>query len=154
MGSLPHEEDREALVAALADGTLDCIATAHTPQTRSSKEQAFEHASSGMIALESTFPLVLELVRIKKLSPSRIVELLSLSPAKILGLDEQVGSLKEGRHADFVLFDPKGSFVFDPTRIDSAARNSPVVGRRMQGMVKATYVGGTAVWNGGRKEHS
>lgn len=148
---LRTEEDREALIDALADGTLDCIASAHTPQTRSSKEQAFEHASSGMIGMETVLPLALELVRAKRLSPARLVELLSAGPARVLGLEDQVGSLKEGRHADFVLFDPKASYVFEPSRVFSAARNSPFFGRKMQGMVKATYVSGTVV-HSARKE--
>lgn len=149
---LRNEEDKEALIEALADGTLDCIASAHVPQTRSSKEQAFEHASSGMISLETVLPLALELVRGKRLSPSRLVELLSLAPARVLGIEDQVGSLKEGRHADFVLFDPKASYVFDQGKVCSAARNSPFFGRKMQGLVKATFVSGTVVHGGARKE--
>jgi dihydroorotase len=156
---LRSEEDREAVVEALADGTLDCVASAHAPQTRSSKDQTFEHASSGMISLETAFPLSLELVRAKRLSPLRLVELLSLGPARVLSLEDQVGSLREGRHGDFVLFDPKASFVLDPASTRSAARNSPFFGRKMQGMIQATYVSGTAVWGAeggagpaGRKE--
>ncbi|MGZ3660779.1 MAG: amidohydrolase family protein, partial [Bdellovibrionota bacterium] len=131
---------------------LDCLSSAHSPQTRSSKEQAFEHASSGMIAFETALPLALELVREKRITPSRLVELMSLAPAKILGLSDEVGSLAIGRHADFVLFDPKTPFTFDQSRIYSAAKNSPFLGRKMQGMVKATYVSGTAVFDGTRKE--
>ncbi|MGZ3741782.1 MAG: dihydroorotase [Bdellovibrionota bacterium] len=152
MPPLRSEEDREALIEALADGTLDCLSSAHSPQTRSSKEQAFEHASSGMIAFETALPLALELVREKRITPSRLVELMSLAPAKILGLSDEVGSLAIGRHADFVLFDPKTPFTFDQSRIYSAAKNSPFLGRKMQGMVKATYVSGTAVFDGTRKE--
>jgi dihydroorotase len=148
---LRSEVDREALIEALADGTLDCIASAHAPQTRSSKEQAFEHASAGMIGFESAFPLTMELVRTKRISPARLVELMSSTPARLLGLDDQVGCLKEGRNADFVLFDPKATFVFDETHVSSAARNSPFLGRKMQGLVKATYVSGTVVYQG-RKE--
>jgi dihydroorotase len=148
---LRNEDDREALIEALANGTLDCIASAHIPQTRSSKEQAFEHATAGMIALETALPLTLELVRAKRISPLRMVELLSLAPARILGIEGEVGSLKVGAHADFVLFDPKESFPFSEANIYSAAKNSPFLGRKMRGMVKATYVSGTAVF-GARKE--
>lgn len=156
---LRSDEDREALIAALADGTLDCVASGHTPQTRSSKDQTFEHASAGMIALETTLPLLSALVREKRITAGRMVELLSLMPARILGLEEQAGSLRAGCHGDFVLFDPKASFVFDQSRAHSAARNSPFFGRKMQGMVEATYVGGSLVWSaagvskpGARKE--
>ena len=143
---LRSEEDREAVIEALADGTLDCISSAHLPQTRSSKEQAFEHASAGMIGLESALPLTLELVRTKRISPSRLVELLSLAPARILGIDDVAGSLRPGRHGDFVLFDPKATFTFDPSMIRSAARNSPFFGRKMAGKVRATAVAGTIVF--------
>jgi dihydroorotase len=143
---LRSEEDREAVMEALADGTLDCIATAHVPQSRTSKEQAFEHATAGMIGFESALPLTLELVRTKRITPSRMVELLSLAPARILGIDDVAGSLRPGRHGDFVLFDPKATFTFDPSHIRSAARNSPFFGRKMAGRVRATAVAGTIVF--------
>ena len=143
---LRSEEDREAVIEALADGTLDCIASAHHPQSRSSKEQAFEHASAGMIGLESALPLALELVRDKRITPLRLVELLSLAPAVILGIDDVAGSLRVGRSGDFTLFDPKARFVFEPSSIRSAARNSPFFGRKMAGRVRATAVAGTVVF--------
>lgn len=153
---LRTEEDVEAVVAALKDGTIDCIASAHNPQTRSSKEQAFEHAAPGMIGLETALPLTLELVKAKKISPLRMVELLSSAPAKILGLEE-AGTLRAGTAADFVLFDPKAAFTFDEKHVHSAAKNSPFLGRKMPGMIKSTFVGGTRVYaaranhNGGKK---
>ncbi len=151
---LRSEEDVEAIVAALKDGTLDCIASAHAPQTRTSKEQAFEHAGAGMIGLETVLPLTLELVRKKSITPSRMVELLSLAPARILGLENEVGSLKPGCHADFVLFDPKESFTFSEQHVHSASKNSPFLGRKMQGMVKFTFVGGTSVMSADQPKES
>ena len=148
---LRSEEDREAIIEALADGTLDCIASAHVPQTRSSKDQTFEHASSGMISLETALSLSLELVRSKKISLSGLVELLSLRPARILGLEDQLGSLKPGRQADFLLLDPSATFDFDHKKILSAARNSPFLGRKMQGEVEQTFITGTMV-HGEKKE--
>lgn len=138
-------EDIEAVAAALADGTLDLIASAHRPQTRSSKEQAFEHAAPGMISLETTFHLTLKLVEQKKISPLRMVELLSWAPAKVLGLEESIGSLRVGAHGDFVLFNPKGSTEFSASRIQSASRNTPFVGQIFPGILHSTYVGGTLV---------
>lgn len=143
---LRTDDDVEAVVAALKDGTIDCIASAHTPQTRFSKEQAFEHAGAGMIALETTLPLTLDLVKRKLISPSRMVELLSQAPAKILGLDSEIGSLKTGCYADFVLFDPRENFTFAEKHVHSASRNSPFLGRKMQGMIKYTFVGGSQVF--------
>jgi dihydroorotase len=138
-------EDVEAVIAALADGTLDVIASAHRPQSRASKEQAFEHASAGMISLETTFLLTLALVEKKKLSPLRMVELLAQAPARVLGLENEIGSLREGAHADFVLFDPKGHTDFQGARVKSASRNSPFLGQKFTGTLHATFVGGTLV---------
>ena len=138
-------EDVEAVIAALSDGTLDLIASAHRPQSRVSKEQAFEHASAGMISLESTFLLTLALVASKKISPLRMVELLSSAPARVLGLEKEVGTLAEGAHADFVLFDPKGSTELKSAGLKSASRNSPFLGQKFSGLLHATYVGGTLV---------
>ncbi len=140
-------EDIEAVVESLGDGTIDCIATAHSPQTRSSKEQAFEHASAGMIGLETALPLSLELVKNKKISPVRLVELLSSAPAKILGIQNDFGCLREGAFADIVIFDPKTNFTFEDRHVHSAAKNSPFLGRKMQGMVRCTLVGGTVVYD-------
>jgi dihydroorotase len=142
---LRSAEDAEALIEALADGTLDVIASAHSPQTRSSKEQSFELASSGMVALETAFPLSLELVRKKRLSPLRLIELLSAAPARVLGMLGEVGTLKPGARADFVLFDPRESFAFTADHVHSASRNSPFLGQKLQGKVRATFVGGTRV---------
>ncbi|MGE3261565.1 MAG: dihydroorotase family protein [Bacteriovoracia bacterium] len=143
---LRSEEDREALIAALADGTLDLISSGHSPQTRAAKEQTFEFAAAGMISLETTFSLTLELVRKKQISPLRMVELLSTAPARVLGILGEAGSLKAGSVADFVLFDPKAMRDFTPGTIHSAARNSPFVGQKLPGVVRATYVGGTSVF--------
>lgn len=143
---LRTEEDLEAVVAALKDGTIDCISSAHTPQTRSSKEQAFEHAAPGMIGLETALPLALELVRQKKITPLRLVELLSQAPARILGLEGELGTLRPGAHADFVLFDPRAAYTFGERHVHSAAKNSPFLGRKMQGMVVSTFVGGSRVY--------
>lgn len=141
----PHH--LEAVIEALRDGTIDVISSGHLPQSRSSKEQSFEHATPGMIGLESTFSLVLELVRKKKITPSRLVELLSSGPAKILGLYGELGTLKVGAKADMVLFDPEKKFIFDESRIFSASKNSPFLGTKMQGMVAKTFVGGTEVYS-------
>lgn len=143
---LRMQEDVNAVIEALEDGTLDVIASSHTPQTRSSKEQAFEHASAGMVALETTISLALDLVNKKKISPLRLVELLSTNPASILGLND-LGSLKPGHKADLTLFDPKKKFTFEGKDIFSASRNTPFLGSKMQGLVLKTFVAGTVVYS-------
>lgn len=142
---LRSEEDLEAVIEALADGTLDVISSGHSPQTRAAKEQAFEHAAPGMVGLESAFHLTLGLVRKKRISALRMVELLSWSPAKILGLEDSVGSLKVGCFADFVLFNPKGDFLYQETELYGACRNTPFLGQKLPGSLHSAYVGGTLV---------
>jgi dihydroorotase len=142
---LRSDEDREAIVNALKDGTIDAISSFHTPQSRVSKAQSFENASAGMIGLETTFHHTIELVHRKKISPMRLVELLSSAPAKILGIEKEVGSLKIGCNGDFVLFDSKGSSYYEESNCKSAARNSPFFGQKLKGKIHSTYVGGTLV---------
>jgi dihydroorotase-like cyclic amidohydrolase len=79
-----------------------------------------------------------------------MVELLAWSPARILGLEKQVGSLKTGAQADFVLFSPKEATIFEEGKLHSASRNSPFLGQKLPGSVHSTYVGGTLVH--GRKK--
>lgn len=135
----------EALIEAISDGTIDVISSAHLPQTKSSKEQSFEYATPGMIGLESTFSLVFELVKKKKISLARLVELMSTAPAKILGLHGEIGTLKVGARGDLTLFDADKKFVFDESKIFSASKNSPFIGTKMQGFITHTFIGGTEV---------
>lgn len=144
---LRFSEDLEAVIAALSDGVLDFISTAHLPQTKSAKEQVFEHAAPGMIALETTFSLLMNLVRKKKISLLRSIELLSSSPAKLLSLDKELGAIREGFRADLVLFDPDQKFIFEEKKIRSASKNSPFLGAPMQGAITHTFVGGTLVFS-------
>ena len=148
---LRAEEDVAALIEALADGTIDCVASGHLPQARSAKEQTFEYAAPGMISLETTLSLTLSLVQKKHISPLRMVELLSVSPAKVLGILGEVGTLKPGAWADFVIFDPKGARELREGDIHSASRNTPFVGKKIPGFIHSTYVAGTQVFEGKRK---
>jgi dihydroorotase len=147
---LRSEEDLEAIIDALADGTLDVVSSGHLPQTRSSKEQAFEYASPGMIGLESSFSLLLELVRKKRISISRVVELLSSAPAKILGQQKEIGTLKTGAWADFTCANLNQKFTFDEKRVHGSSTNSPFFGVKMQGTICFTYVAGTEVYSEGK----
>lgn len=142
---LRNEEDREAIIEALADGTLDVVSSGHRPQSRTAKEQTFEYAAPGMVALETTFFLTLGLVQQKRISPLRMVELLSTAPARILGILGEVGTLKAGAAADFVVFEPKGARVLGEGDLRSASRNSPFFGAKLPGTLHATYVAGTLV---------
>lgn len=142
---LREQEDVDALVEALADGTLDCIATNHTPQSMASKNVSFEAASAGMIGLETALPLCLELVRKKKISLDRLVELLSLNPAKIISEEKRLGTLRVGAVADAVLLQLNHKFTYESSMVRSAARNTPFIGHKFQGIVHTTFVNGSIV---------
>jgi len=137
-------EDVAAIRAGLKDGSLDCIATDHAPQSELEKEIEFESAACGIIGLETSLALSLELVREGVLSPSRLVEVMSLNPAKVLGL--RGGSLKPGAAADVTLIDPEVKYVIDPGTFLSKSRNTPFAGRQVQGRAVMTIVGGEVVW--------
>lgn len=144
---LRSDDDLAAIIEALADGTLDVVSSGHLPQTRASKEQAFEYASPGMIGLESALPLLLELVRKKRITLLRLVELLSTAPAAILGQKTEIGTLKVGAWADFTCVDLNRKFTFDEKRVHGASTNSPFFGVKMQGVVCSTFVAGTEVYS-------
>lgn len=148
---LRSEEDVAALIEALADGTIDCVASAHQPQTRGAKEQAFEHAAPGMIGLECAFHLTLELTRRKQITPVRMIELLSSAPAKVIGLLGEIGTLAAGARGDFVLFDPKADTIFGQESLFGASRNSPFLNQKLAGSITDTFVGGSRVHGQGKR---
>lgn len=141
---LRTEDDREALRAALADGTLDVIATDHAPHSILEKEVEFIDTAFGIIGLETSLPLMLELVRDGVITPSRLVELMSLNPARLLKLP--AGDLAPGRPADVTIVDPRVSFTLRPEDSRSLSRNSPFWGRPMTGRAVRTIVGGRVVF--------
>ena len=138
--------DREALLAGLADGTIDAIATDHAPHAAHEKNVEFDRAPFGVIGLETALPLAItRLHRGHEISLRRIVELLSTNPARIFGLNGR-GSLAAGAHADVVLFDPKKKWTYDASRSPSRSRNTPFDGWQFFGQVVATVVGGKIVY--------
>jgi dihydroorotase len=139
---LREAEDREALIAALADGTIDCIATDHAPHAPSEKESEFSEAPNGMIGLETALPLMLELVSAGKVPLARMIEALTVAPARIVGL--RAGTLAEGAPADITLVDPDARWTVES--FASKSRNSPFVGRALRGRVVATIVQGAVVF--------
>lgn len=139
---LREESDRQALIDALADGTIDCIATDHAPHAASEKDCEFSEAPNGMIGLETALPLMLDLVRQGRVKLSRLVEALTIAPARIFGLP--VGTLAEGALADAIIVDPEVQWTVET--FASKSRNSPFVGRNVTGRVLATIVGGRVVF--------
>jgi dihydroorotase len=134
--------DREALQVALADGTVDAIATDHAPHALHEKQVEFERAAFGVIGLETALGLAMnKLHRERGVPLSRIVELFSSGPARVIGLKSR-GSLQRGYHADVTILDPKARWTYDVRQSRSLARNSPFDGWQFTGRVSATIVGG------------
>lgn len=142
---LRTKEDREALIVALKDGTIDMIATDHAPHSKEEKEKPLTEAPSGIIGLETSLPLcVTELVKKGYLSYVELFEKMCLNPARLYRLDS--GYLAEGGPADLVIFDDQEEFAAGP--FESKSSNSPFTGRKMFGKVKTTICSGKAVYQG------
>ena len=144
---LRSEEDRQAIIAALADGLIDVISSFHTPADEESKRLPFEEADPGAVALETLLPAAMRLYHGGHLSLPQLFRAMALNPARRLGLPQ--GRLAEGAPADLVLFDPDAPFLMDRFALRSKSMNTPFDGARMEGKVLATYVGGTEVFRAG-----
>ena len=141
---LRGEGDRQAVIAGLADGTIDAIASDHAPWDQDSKRLPFSSASYGIVGLETLLPLSLELHHNLHLKLIDVLRLLTVAPARILGL--AVGRLAPGAPADLVIFDPdaKGRIQTDAFR--SKSKNAPFDGRPCQGRVERTVVDGRTIF--------
>jgi dihydroorotase len=133
-------KDREAIRMALADGTLDVIASDHAPHSILEKETVFDAAANGIIGLETVLPLTLAMVRAGYFDEKRLVEMLAVQPAAILGLS--AGTLRAGVAADVTIIDPDAEYVYSADRVVSKSRNSPFLGWSLQGRATVTMVGG------------
>ncbi len=141
--------DREALIEALADGTIDAIATDHAPHAAHEKIIEFERAAFGITGLETALGLTITVLHGKqKLPMARIVELLTAGPARVMDLRGR-GTLLRGSHADVTIFDPKKRWTFDVAKSRSKSHNSPFDGWQLTGKVVATIVGGRIVHRAG-----
>ncbi len=138
---LRGEEDRMAILEGLIDGTIDAIATDHAPHDDYVKRCEFIAAANGIIGLETALPLSLALLSGGKVTPGRIVELLSANPARILALSGK-GSLRKGADADVTIIDPEAEWEYRPSEVRSKSRNSPFFGWKLQGRAAATIRGG------------
>jgi len=137
---LRSEEHRKAVVAAIADGTIDAIATDHAPHHFDEKNIEFDLAPFGVIGLETAFSICHDrLVRRRVIDLSRLIDLMSCSPARIFNLPG--GTLRPGSPADIALLDLNARFQVTNT-FQSKASNSPFIGETLQGRVVATIVGG------------
>src|SRR6185437_6334006 len=141
---LRSEWDRRAVVLGLKDGTIDCIASDHSPHDQESKRLPFASAASGIIGVETLLPLALELYHNGHLSLLACLRAVTQRPAEILRLP--AGRLAEGAAADLVIFDLETPWRIDVDALRSKSKNSPFDGRPVQGRVLRTVIAGRSVF--------
>ncbi len=141
---LRSEDDRQAMVQAVASGLIDIICSMHTPADEESKRLPFEEAASGAVALETFLPAAMRLYHAGAMDLPMLFRAMALNPATRLGLPQ--GRLSVGAPADLVLFDPDAPFLLDRFALHSKSKNTPFDGQRMEGRVHATFVAGIQVF--------
>lgn len=143
------EEDRKALIEALLDGTIDCIATDHAPHTDIDKDMPVTECPFGMVGLETAFPLLYtRMVKPGIFDLPFLIERLTSRPAAIIGIAPR-GTLSAGAPADLTLVNLEEEFEITPDFFHSKSRNSPFIGDKFQGRIKQTIVGGKTVFLNG-----
>jgi len=146
---LRSEPDRQALLAGLQDGTIDCVATDHAPHTVDDKKVEFDQAANGVVGLETAVALCLDrLVGAGLVGLPQLVALFSTNPARVLGL--RGGTLSPGSPADLTVLDLAKKRQVDPARFESLGRNTPFAGWILKGWPVLTIVGGRVVWQDAR----
>ncbi len=140
---LRAQQDREACLAAVADGTIDVISSGHNPQGPEGKRLPFSEARSGMAGAETLLALSLSLVRDETISICRLFELLARNPARILGID--AGDIAEGKQADLILIDPDAPWQIDSNKMAALAGNTPFDKLPVQGLVTKMMKGGKVI---------
>jgi len=141
---LRSEDDRRAILEGVADGTIDAIASDHSPHDQESKRLPFAIAEPGIIGLETLLPLSLQIYHWEKAGLLDLLAHLTVKPAEILGLN--AGRLAKGAPADLLLFDPERAWKIDPETFESKSKNSPFEGLPVQGRVRRTVVDGRTLF--------
>ena len=142
---LRSKEDVEAIKSALKEGVINVIATDHAPHQSDEKKQAYALAPNGIIGLETLIPIgITELVHKGWLSPMQFVEKITLNPAKILNIDK--GTLAVGSIADITIINPDVAYRMNEQDIVSKSKNTPFIGKEVQGRIKYTIVYGKIVY--------
>ena len=143
---LREQDDIDALIEGLKDGTVDAISTDHAPHAAYEKEREFDHAPFGIVGLETSLPLSLKyLVQAGHLTLNDIIEKMSCAPARILGLE--TGTLKVGAPADVTIFDANQTWTLQAKELASKSKNTPFDGWEMTGQVVATIVDGKVIFS-------
>ena len=141
---LRGEADVAAMKAALADGTIDAIATDHAPHHPDEKDVEFNVALNGIVGLETSLPLSLKLVEEGVLDLNGLVSVMSCNPAKILGIDR--GTLRVGAVGDVTVIDPAKKWQVEAAKLESKSKNSPFIGWKVKGKAVYTVVKGQVVY--------
>ena len=141
---LRSEDDRRALVAGVADGSVDVIVSSHDPQGADGKRRPFDEAAYGAIGLETLLPAALRLHLNGEIGLMPLLAAMTINPARILGL--AAGRLSKGAPADLVVLDLEAPFMVDKVKMHSLSRNTPFDEARMQGIVRQTVVAGRVVY--------
>jgi dihydroorotase len=141
---LPSESDRQALIKAVQDGTIEAIATDHAPHTPDEKSLEFDKAPNGVVGLETSLAVMLtHFVHTGLLTPLQLIDRMATSPARLLKLP--AGTLDVGAKADVTVIDPNEQWVVDPSQFKSKSRNSPFKGMTLSGRPKQVYSAGECV---------
>lgn len=142
---LRTKDDIDALITGLKDGTIDCIATDHAPQSTIEKDVEFEKAANGIVGLETAFSLAYMLVEEGVLTLSEVIKALTINPSKAFSLNK--GSLRVGSPADIAVFDLDREWTVEAKSLKSKSKNTPFDGFKMKGVVVRTIVGGKTVYD-------
>ena len=142
---LRTEKDRQSLVQAVNDGTIDVIVSDHKPEDEESKRLTFAKAATGASGIETLLSLTLELFHNKSVNLNKLIASLTSNPAKILGIDK--GSLQKGREADLCIVDINKPWVVNKKKLKSKSKNTPIENRKLQGQVLKTFVKGEIAYN-------
>ena len=142
---LREEKDRLAIIEGIKDGTIDCIITDHAPHSEEEKAKGLALAPNGIIGFETALAATItNLVVPGHINYLDMVRVMSYNPAKLLKIDR--GEIAEGKVADLTIFDPDREFVYIKEKIVSKSKNTPWIGKKLQGKVKYTIVGGRVVY--------
>ena len=142
---LRYESDRIKLVEGVRKGLIDVIISDHLPEDEESKRLPFSQAASGAIGIETLLPLALEMYHNESLPLSKIIETLTINPAKILKINK--GTLKKGSDADICIFDLDAPWVVKAEKLKSKSKNTAIEDRKLQGKILMTFLNGELVFN-------
>ena len=140
---LRPEDDREAVIEGIADGTIDIVSSGHDPRGAEDKRLPFAGAEPGMAGAETLLAMLLTLERDGRIDMARVFDLCATAPARLLGVE--AGVLAQGYEADIALIDPEKPWIVDRRKMEASAGNTPFDGQPTQGRVTALFKGGVAV---------